>query len=192
MGLPQLGLAGEGTDPARGDAGPEVVGEVEVAHNLYATCISPQESRGGSAYGDRMADDLNDFNRKVIEEFRANDGVVSGPFAGAPMVLLTTTGAKTGKERVIPLVHTRDGDRVVVIASKGGAPAHPHWYLNVLAHPEVTVELPGETFQARAVALTEGPEHDRLYRAQADLMPNFDEYQAKTDRTIPVVVLERI
>jgi len=140
-----------------------------------------------------MADfDMNDFNRKVIEEFRANDGVVTGAFAGSPMVLLTTTGSKTGKERVIPLVHTRDGDRVVVIASKGGSPAHPHWYLNVLAHPEVTVELPGETFRARAVALTDGAEHDRLYRAQADLMPNFDEYQAKTDRTIPVVVLERI
>jgi deazaflavin-dependent oxidoreductase (nitroreductase family) len=139
-----------------------------------------------------MADGLNDFNRKVIEEFRANDGVVTGPFAGAPMVLLTTTGAKTGKERVIPLVHTRDGDRVVVIAPKGGAPAHPHWYLNLLAHPEVTVELPGETFRARATALTDGPEHDRLYRAQADLMPNFDEYQTKTERTIPVVVLERI
>jgi deazaflavin-dependent oxidoreductase (nitroreductase family) len=139
-----------------------------------------------------MADELNDFNRKVIDEFRANDGVVTGPFAGAPMVLLTTTGAKTGKARVIPLVHTRDGDRVVVIASKGGAPAHPHWYLNVLAHPEVTVELPGETFRARAIALTDGPEHDRLYGAQADLMPNFDEYQSKTDRTIPVVVLERI
>jgi deazaflavin-dependent oxidoreductase (nitroreductase family) len=140
-----------------------------------------------------MADDaLHDFNRKVIDEFRANEGVVTGPFAGAPMVLLTTTGARTGKERVIPLVHTRDGDRVVVIASKGGAPAHPHWYLNVLAHPEVTVELPGETFRARATALTDGPEHDRLYRAQAELMPNFDEYQAKTERTIPVVVLERL
>ena len=134
----------------------------------------------------------NDFNRTVIEEFRANDGVVTGAFAGAPMVLLTTTGAKTGKERVIPLVHTRDGDRVVVIASKGGSPAHPHWYLNVLANPEVTVELPGETFRARAITLPDGPEHDRLYRAQADLMPNFDEYQEKADRTIPVVVLERI
>src|SRR6476660_7351774 len=139
-----------------------------------------------------MADDLNDFNRKVIDEFRANDGVVTGAFAGSPMVLLTTTGAKTGKERVIPLVHTRDGDRVVVIASKGGAPAHPHWYLNVLANPEVTVELPGETFRARATALADGPEHDRLDRAQADVMPNFAEYQEKAERTIPVVVLERI
>jgi deazaflavin-dependent oxidoreductase (nitroreductase family) len=141
-----------------------------------------------------MADeiDFNEFNRGVVEEFRANDGVVTGAFAGAPMVLVTTTGAKTGKERVIPLVHTRDGDRVVVIASKGGAPAHPHWYLNLLANPEVTVELPGETFRARARALTDGPERDRLYRAQADLMPNFDDYQEKADRTIPVVVLERI
>src|SRR6478752_6359310 len=127
-----------------------------------------------------MADDLNDFNRKVIDEFRANDGVVTGAFAGAPMVLLTTTCAKTGKERVIPRVHTRDGDRGVVIASKGGAPAHPHWYLNVLAHPEVTAALLGQTFRAGENGLTEEAEHDRLYRTQADLMPNFDEYQAKT------------
>src|SRR6476660_8854756 len=112
-----------------------------------------------------MADDLNDFNRKVIDEFRANDGVVTAAFAGAPMVLLTTTGAKTGTERVIPLVHTRDGARGVVIASMGGAPAHPHWYLNVLAHAEGTGERPGETVRARATALIEGPEHDRLYRA---------------------------
>lgn len=160
---------------------------------MYGTCISDGKSSVPAAYGARMADDaLNDFNRKVIEEFRANDGVVTGAFAGAPMVLLTTTGAKTGKDRVIPLVHTRDGDRVVVIASKGGAPEHPHWYLNVLAHPEVTVELPGDTFRARATALTEGPEHDRLYRAQADLMPNFDEYATKTTRVIPVVVIERV
>jgi deazaflavin-dependent oxidoreductase (nitroreductase family) len=136
--------------------------------------------------------DFNEFNRNLVEEFRANDGVVSGPFAGAPLILLTHTGAKSGIERTTPLVHTTDGDRIVIIASKAGSPAHPHWYLNLLANPEVTVELPGETFRARATALTEGPERERLYRAQAELMPNFAQYQEKTDRLIPVVVLERI
>jgi len=136
--------------------------------------------------------DFNEFNRDLIAEFRANDGVVTGPFAGAPLVLITHTGAKSGAERTTPLVHTRDGDRIVIIASKAGSPAHPHWYLNLLANPEVTVELPGETFRARATALTESPERDRLYRAQADLMPNFGEYEQRTDRLIPVVVLDRI
>lgn len=136
--------------------------------------------------------DFNAFNRNVVEEFRANDGVVTGPFAGAPLILVTHTGAKSGTERTTPLVHTRDGDRYVIIASKAGSPEHPAWYHNLLANPEVTVELPGETFRARATALTEGPERERLYRAQADLMPNFDEYAEKTDRIIPVVVLERI
>ncbi|MEO5841861.1 MAG: nitroreductase family deazaflavin-dependent oxidoreductase [Acidimicrobiales bacterium] len=135
--------------------------------------------------------DFNAFNRKVIAEFRENDGVVTGPFAGSPLLLLTTTGAKTGAERTTPLVHTRDGDRVVVIASKGGAPSHPDWFRNLSANPGVTVELPGDTFQAQA-RVAEGEERDRLYRAQAELMPNFDQYAAKTDRLIPVVVLERV
>ena len=140
-----------------------------------------------------MADihDRNAFNRSVIAEFREKDGAVSGPFAGAPLLLLTTTGAKTRTARTTPLVHTRDGDRIVVIASKGGAPKHPDWYRNLSANPQVTVELPGETFQAHA-RVANGEERDRLYRAQADLMPNFDEYAAKTDRLIPVVVLERV
>ena len=140
-----------------------------------------------------MADtpDFNSFNKALIAEFREHDGAVSGPFAGAPLLLLTTTGAKTGSPRTTPLVHTRDGDRIVIIASKGGAPSHPDWYRNLSVNPEVTVELPGERFRARA-RVADGDERDRLYRAQADLMPNFDEYQAKTDRTIPVVVLERI
>ena len=135
--------------------------------------------------------DHNAFNRSVIAEFREKDGAVSGPFAGAPLLLLTTTGAKTGTERTTPLVHTRDGDRIVIIASKGGAPRHPDWYRNLSANPQVTVELPGDTFRAQA-RVADGEERDRLYRAQADLMPNFDEYAAKTDRLIPVVVLERV
>jgi deazaflavin-dependent oxidoreductase (nitroreductase family) len=139
-----------------------------------------------------MADtpDFNAFNKALITEFREHDGAVSGPFAGAPLLLLTTTGAKSGSPRTTPLVHTRDGDRIVIIASKGGAPSHPDWYRNLSVNPQVTVELPGESFRAQA-RVADGDERDRLYRAQADLMPNFDEYAAKTDRLIPVVVLER-
>ena len=119
------------------------------------------------------------------------DGAVSGPFAGVPLLLLTTKGAKSGQAPTTPLVHTRDGDQVVIIASKGGAPSHPDWFRNLSANPQVEVELPGERFRARA-RVAQGDERDRLYRAQAELMPNFDEYANKTDRVIPVVVLERV
>jgi len=135
--------------------------------------------------------DMREFNEKLIEEFRANDGKVSGPFASAPLILVTHTGAKTGTRRTSPLVFTRDGDRIVLIASKGGAPTHPHWYLNMTANPQVTVELPGETFEARVTEVT-GEERDRLYAAQAAQMPNFDDYAKATDRKIPVLVLERV
>jgi deazaflavin-dependent oxidoreductase (nitroreductase family) len=138
-----------------------------------------------------MADnDVNDFNRGVIEEFRANEGKTTGPFAAAPLLLMTTTGAKSGKERIIPIVYTRDGDRLVIAASKGGAPTNPDWYWNLVAHPDVTIELPGETFPARATVV-DGAERDRLYAAHANAMPGFAEYQTKTDRVIPIVVLER-
>jgi deazaflavin-dependent oxidoreductase (nitroreductase family) len=139
-----------------------------------------------------MADvDINDFNRNLIAEFRANGGRVTGGFEHAPLLLLTTVGARSGEARTTPVVYTTDGDRLVVIASMGGAPKHPAWYHNLVANPEVTVELPTETFTARAV-VTSGEERARLYRAQADLMPNFDEYAAATDREIPVIVLERV
>jgi proline iminopeptidase len=103
---------------------------------------------------------------------------------------LTTKGARTGREHTTPVVYTTDGDNVVVIASKGGAPAHPHWYLNLVANSDVTVEIPGETYRAHA-RVAQGDERNRLFRSQDDVMPNFDEYQRKTDREIPVVVLER-
>jgi deazaflavin-dependent oxidoreductase (nitroreductase family) len=134
---------------------------------------------------------MNDFNQKVIAEFRANGGKVGPPFEGAPMLLLTTTGAKSGQQRTTPLVHTMDGDRLVVIASKAGAPNHPAWYHNLVANPTVTVEKGTERFQARA-RVAGDEERDRLYAAQARLMPNFAEYQQKTTRRIPVVVLERV
>jgi deazaflavin-dependent oxidoreductase (nitroreductase family) len=134
--------------------------------------------------------DHNDFNTKLIDEFRANGGQVSGMFAGRPMLLLTTTGAKSGQQRTTPLVHTRDGDRIVVIASKGGAPTNPAWYHNLVANPTVTVELGTEKFPAKATVVT-GTERDRLFAAQAAMMPAFAEYETKTTRKIPVVALER-
>lgn len=106
------------------------------------------------------------------------------------MMLLTTTGAKSGRTLTSPLVYTKDGDRMVIIASKGGAPNNPAWYHNVVANPKVTVEVGTEKFTANA-RVTEGEERDRLFKAQADRMPNFNEYQQKTSRVIPVIVLER-
>jgi deazaflavin-dependent oxidoreductase (nitroreductase family) len=140
---------------------------------------------------DAPAPDVNDFNTKIIAEFRANGGKVGPPFEGAPMVLLHTTGAKSGKERVNPLVYTIDGDRFVIIASKGGAPTNPDWYHNVKANPNVTLEIGEETFAATATVHDTGAERDRLFAAQAELMPGFKDYEKATDRVIPVVVLER-
>ena len=133
---------------------------------------------------------VNDFNRDLIEQFRANDGKVEGGFAGAPLLLLTTTGAKTGRRHTTPLVYLKDGERVVVFGSKGGAPSHPAWFHNLVANPGVTVEVPGETFEAEAVVI-EGAERDRLFAAQKSVMPTFGDYEAKTDRVIPAIVLER-
>jgi deazaflavin-dependent oxidoreductase (nitroreductase family) len=134
--------------------------------------------------------DMNAFNRTVIDEFRQNGGAVGGDFTGAPMILVTHTGAKSGKQYTNPLVYTRDGDHYVIIASKAGAPDDPQWFRNIVANPLVTVEIGAETFTARA-RVAEGDERARLWRAQADLMPNFDEYAKNTTRQIPVVVLER-
>jgi deazaflavin-dependent oxidoreductase (nitroreductase family) len=133
--------------------------------------------------------DRQEFNRQVIDEFRTTGGTVSGPFDGAPMILLNHRGAKSGKAYTSPLVYTRDGDNYVVIASKGGAPEDPQWFRNLLADPEITVEVGTETFPVRA-RVAEGDERARLWRAQADLMPGFDDYATKTTREIPVVVLE--
>ena len=133
--------------------------------------------------------DFNEFNQGVISEFRANDGIVSGAFAGAPMILVNHHGARSGKEYTAPLVYTRDGDNYIVIASKGGAPDDPQWFRNLVANPDVTVEVGTETIPVRA-HVAEGDERARLFRAQADAMPNFDEYAKATSREIPVVVLE--
>lgn len=132
------------------------------------------------------------MTKALIADFRAHDGVVtSGPFTGRPVLLLTTTGAKSGQPRLAPLVYARDGSHYVVAASKGGAPTHPAWYANLLANPVVTVEVGGETFAARAV-VPDQAERDRLWAAHVAVNPNFADYQQRTSRVIPVVVLERI
>jgi deazaflavin-dependent oxidoreductase (nitroreductase family) len=134
--------------------------------------------------------DYNAFNRTLIEKFRANGGKGSGMFADAPLLVLTTTGARTGLPRVVPLVYSTDNGRLVVIASKGGAPTHPDWFYNLRANPVVTVEVGTETFPARAT-IPEGAERKRLFDQMAAQMPGFAEYQRNTTRQIPVIVLER-
>ena len=131
---------------------------------------------------------MNDRNLRVIEEFRSNGGKVGGGFAGAPLLLLSTSGARTGQRRTNPLMYLRDGDRLVVFASKGGAPTNPDWYHNLVANPGVTVEVGTETFEAEAVVVI-GEERDRLYSRQAELFPQFGEYAQRATRRIPVVAL---
>ena len=142
-----------------------------------------------------MSSDLSrwqQMNDPVIAEYRATGGTVTGRLAGRPLFLLTTTGAKTGQPRVTPLNYSTDGDRFVVIASKGGSPTHPAWYHNLVANPIVTIELGRETFQARATTAVE-PERTRLFDQQAAIMPFFDNYrQQVTAREIPVVIFERL
>jgi deazaflavin-dependent oxidoreductase (nitroreductase family) len=140
-------------------------------------------------------DEFNEWNKKIVDEFRANDGKLTGQFADAPILLLYTQGRRSGKEFLNPLVYYADGDRYLVFGSKGGADTHPDWYHNLVAAPtahiEVRTEGGTESFDVRVTEL-QGEERDRLYAAQAKLMPNFADYQAKTTRAIPVVALSRI
>jgi deazaflavin-dependent oxidoreductase (nitroreductase family) len=132
----------------------------------------------------------NERNKAIVEEFRANAGKVGGLFAGKTLLLLHTTGAKTGREHVNPVAFVIDGDRYVIIASKGGAPTNPDWYHNLLANPLVSVELGTEQFTARASVATE-PQRTRLYNKMIAMMPVFAEYQRRTTRVIPVIILNR-
>jgi deazaflavin-dependent oxidoreductase (nitroreductase family) len=137
--------------------------------------------------------DPNDWNRQIIEEFRANDGVVGGMFAGMPLLLLHHKGAKTGTERINPLAYQRLGDdSVAVFASKGGAPTNPDWYHNLVANPDTTVEIGTESLPVRA-RVAGDQERDRIWSKQKSALPQFAEYEEKTSgiRTIPVVVLEK-
>jgi deazaflavin-dependent oxidoreductase (nitroreductase family) len=135
-----------------------------------------------------MRADQKDYNQKLIDEFRANKG--GGPMAGRALLLLTTTGAKTGQRRTTPMMYIPDGDRILVIASNAGALKHPDRYYNVVAHPEVTVEVANETYNALAV-VPQGAERQRLWDQVVAQYPFFADHQAKMERVIPVVVLQR-
>jgi deazaflavin-dependent oxidoreductase (nitroreductase family) len=134
--------------------------------------------------------DVREHNRKLVEELRAAREAGEEPMPGRPMLLLTTTGARTGQPRVTPMMYVSDGDRLLVLASNAGASRHPDWYHNLVAHPEVTVEVGREVYDAVAV-VTEGAERDRLFIRTAERYPFFAEHQAKITRRIPVIALER-
>jgi deazaflavin-dependent oxidoreductase (nitroreductase family) len=133
----------------------------------------------------------NNRNQGIIDEFRANSGKVGGHFAGRKLLLLHTKGARTGEPRVNPVAYTADGDRLVVIASKAGSDTNPHWYHNLVADPQVEVEVGTEKFSARAAVAAE-PERSRLYDQMVSEFPAFADYKTKTDRVIPVIVLTPI
>jgi deazaflavin-dependent oxidoreductase (nitroreductase family) len=133
---------------------------------------------------------VSDWNAKIIEEFRANEGRVGGPFEGAPMILIHHIGAKSGTERVTPLVYFPEGDEMVIVASKGGAPTNPDWYHNLKANPTIEVEVGTETFPVVA-SEPQGEERDEIWSRVVAANPGFGEYQAKVERTIPVLVLAR-
>ena len=139
-----------------------------------------------------MSNSFNDFNQALISDLRANGGRASGgPFKGGDVLILTTTGAKTGTPRENPLAFSKDDGNYVVVASKGGAPTNPAWYHNLRANPIVKVEALGETFGARARVIEGEQDYERLYREHARKMPGFNEYRQRTSRRIPVIVLER-
>jgi deazaflavin-dependent oxidoreductase (nitroreductase family) len=130
-------------------------------------------------------------NQRIIDEFRANDGKVGGRFEGKSLLLLHTTGAKSGMERINPVAYLRDDENYVVIASKGGAANNPDWYYNILANPRLSVEVGTETFDVDA-KIAEEPERTRLYNKMVERMPGFDDYRRRTERVIPVIVLKPV
>ncbi len=139
-----------------------------------------------------MSTSFGDFNKGLIADLRAHGGeATSGPFKGRDVLILTTRGAKSGVSRENPLVYSRDGNHYVVVASKGGAPTHPSWFHNIVAHPDVTIEVGGEKLEVRA-HVPDGEEYERLYEHHASINPTFNEYRKRTSRKIPVVVMEKI
>ncbi len=132
--------------------------------------------------------DFNEINRRVTAEFHANAGRVRGPFEGTDILILTTTGAKSGQTRWNPLAYTRDADRYIIVASKAGLPSHPDWYYNLLRYPSVSIEVGTENVMVEA-SVAMGAERDRLFAQHAEQMPRFREYERSTTRTIPVVIL---
>ena len=133
---------------------------------------------------------MKDFNRQVIDEFRSNGGKVGGQFEGAPLLLLHTTGAKSGAERVNPMMYQQVGDELAVFASKAGAPTNPDWYHNLVANPRASVEVGDDTYEVES-RVAEGQERTRIWEAQKAAYPGFADYESATTRTIPVVILRR-
>ena len=134
--------------------------------------------------------DIKEHNRQLIEEFRENRNQVGGPFEGRHLLLLTTIGARSGRRHTTPMMYIPDGEHLLVVASNAGSPNHPDWYRNLVAHPQVTVEVGTETFDATAI-VTEGEERQRLWNRIVELYPFFAEHQAKITRQIPIIVLSR-
>jgi deazaflavin-dependent oxidoreductase (nitroreductase family) len=132
--------------------------------------------------------ETNERNQKIIDEFRSHEGKVGGGFEGKTLLLLHTTGARSGEERINPLAYVKDQDHYIVIASKGGAPTNPDWYYNILKDPQVSIEVGTQKLQAQA-SVVEEPERIRLYNKMVDMMPGFDDYRRKTTRKIPVIAL---
>jgi deazaflavin-dependent oxidoreductase (nitroreductase family) len=135
-----------------------------------------------------MSESREDWNAQTIAEFRKNHGKVGGMFEGAPLLIIHSTGARSGKTHVTPVMYLKDGSHYVVFSSKGGAPTNPDWYFNLKAHPDARIEIGDDTIDVHAEEI-KGPERDRIYSKQASLYPNFGEYQRKTKRIIPVMAL---
>ena len=134
---------------------------------------------------------MSDWNKQIIEEFRANEGRVGGNFSSASLLLLHTIGAKSGQERINPLVTFEDGERLVIVASKGGATSNPDWYYNLVANPEVNIEYGTETFLAQAT-ITSEPERTALYERMESTFATFSDYKKTANRVIPVLTLSRL
>ena len=135
--------------------------------------------------------EVQDWNTQIIDEFRSNGGRVGGQFEGAPLLLLHSTGAKSGKQRVNPMMYLADGDDFIVFATKAGTPTNPDWYHNIVAFPQASIEV-GESTVNVVARVAEGDTRERLWSRQKELYPGFAEYEAKTAREIPVMVLEPV
>lgn len=146
-----------------------------------------------AGYDSCVSNSYRDFNQTLIDDLRAHGGrASSGPFRGGDVLILTTRGARSGEHRETPLAFSRDGDNLVIVASKGGAPTNPAWFHNLVKHPTVTVEVLGKKYEAAARVVSDDGEYERLYAEHARKMPGFNDYRRMTTRRIPVVVLEAI
>src|SRR5256885_3394000 len=160
-------------------------------HNATRSMVAHATSNPVAMKEPMTTVDYNEFTRHLMDDIRQHGGPTSGPMAGRPLMILTTSGAKSGEPRSAVVTYTRDGDRYVIAASKSGAPTNPQWFYNIKANPDVTVEAEGQKFNARAT-VTSRAERDRLWAQHAEERPEFREYPKKTDRVIPMILLDRL